>query len=211
MSGLRIGYALTGSFCTFSESFEAMKALAARGHELTPIASFNSYNLSTRFGTAEENRRKMTEICGREIIRTVEAAEPIGPKKMFDILIVAPCTSNTLAKLANGINDTPVTMAVKSHLRNFGPVLIAISTNDALAAAARNIGALQNSRGYFFVPYRQDDVRKKPMSAVADFSLIPEAAELAVQGVQMQPMLRGQGEDEVKIVCGGSGAEISQC
>ena len=211
MSCLRIGYALTGSFCTFSESFEAMKALAARGHELTPIASFNSYNLSTRFGTAEENRRKMTEICGREIIRTVEAAEPIGPKKMFDILIVAPCTSNTLAKLANGINDTPVTMAVKSHLRNFGPVLIAISTNDALAAAARNIGALQNSRGYFFVPYRQDDVRKKPMSAVADFSLIPEAAELAVQGVQMQPMLRGQGEDEVKIVCGGSGAEISQC
>ncbi len=191
MSGLRIGYALTGSFCTFSESFEAMKALAARGHELTPIASFNSYNLSTRFGTAEENRRKMTEICGREIIRTVEAAEPIGPKKMFDILIVAPCTSNTLAKLANGINDTPVTMAVKSHLRNFGPVLIAISTNDALAAAARNIGALQNSRGYFFVPYRQDDVRKKPMSAVADFSLIPEAAELAVQGVQMQPILRG--------------------
>lgn len=191
MSGLRIGYALTGSFCTFSESFEAMKALVARGHELTPIASFNSYNLSTRFGTAEENRRKMTEICGREIIRTVEAAEPIGPKKMFDILIVAPCTSNTLAKLANGINDTPVTMAVKSHLRNFGPVLIAISTNDALAAAARNIGALQNSRGYFFVPYRQDDVRKKPMSAVADFSLIPEAAELAVQGVQMQPMLRG--------------------
>lgn len=191
MSGLRIGYALTGSFCTFSESFEAMKALVARGHELTPIASFNSYNLSTRFGTAEENRRKMTEICGREIIRTVEAAEPIGPKKMFDILIVAPCTSNTLAKLANGINDTPVTMAVKSHLRNFGPVLIAISTNDALAAAARNIGALQNSRGYFFVPYRQDDVRKKPMSAVADFSLIPEAAELAVQGVQMQPILRG--------------------
>lgn len=191
MSGLRIGYALTGSFCTFAESFEAMKALAARGHELTPIASFNSYNLSTRFGTAEENRRKMTEICGREIIRTVEAAEPIGPKKMFDILIVAPCTSNTLAKLANGINDTPVTMAVKSHLRNFGPVLIAISTNDALAAAARNIGALQNSRGYFFVPYRQDDVRKKPMSAIADFSLIPEAAELAVQGVQMQPMLRG--------------------
>lgn len=191
MSGLRIGYALTGSFCTFSESFEAMKALAARGHELTPIASFNSYNLSTRFGTAEENRRKMTEICGREIIRTVEAAEPIGPKKMFDILIVAPCTSNTLAKLANGINDTPVTMAVKSHLRNFGPVLIAISTNDALAAAARNIGALQNFRNYFFLPYRQDDVLKKPMSMVADFGLMKKAAEAALAGEQLQPIVLG--------------------
>ncbi len=193
MDKLRIGYAFTGSFCTFSNSFAAMRELVSLGHELTPIASFNSYNLSTRFGTAEENRRKMTEISGKDIICTIEKAEPIGPKKMFDLLIVAPCTSNTLAKLANGINDTPVTMAVKSHLRNAGPVLIAISTNDALAAAAKNIGALQNSRGYYFVPYRQDDTVKKPMSAVADFTLLPEAALLAARGAQLQPIIRPAG------------------
>lgn len=193
MDKLRIGYAFTGSFCTFSNSFAAMRELVSLGHDLTPIASFNSYNLSTRFGTAEENRRKMTEISGKDIICTIEKAEPIGPKKMFDLLIVAPCTSNTLAKLANGINDTPVTMAVKSHLRNAGPVLIAISTNDALAAAAKNIGALQNSRGYYFVPYRQDDTVKKPMSAVADFTLLPEAALLAARGAQLQPIIRPAG------------------
>lgn len=186
----KIGYALTGSFCTFAESFRAMEKLAALGYEITPIASFNSYNLSTRFGSCEETREKLRSISGREIIHTIEDAEPVGPKKMFDLLIVAPCTSNTLAKLANGINDTPVTMAVKSHLRNMRPVLIAISTNDALAAAARNIGALQNYRNYFFVPYRQDDTVKKPMSAVADFSLLPEAAEAALRGEQLQPIIR---------------------
>ncbi len=187
----KIGYAFTGSFCTFKESFEAMSRLAESGYELTPIASFNAYRLSTRFGTAEENREKMRSVSGREIISTIEDAEPIGPKKMFDLLIVAPCTSNTLAKLANGINDTPVTMAVKSHLRNMRPVLIAISTNDALAAAARNIGTLQNYRNYFFLPYRQDDISKKPMSMVADFGLMQKAVEAAFRGEQLQPIVLG--------------------
>lgn len=191
MDSLKIGYALTGSFCTFAESFNAMERLARLGHELTPITSFNAYNLSTRFGTKEENRERLINICGREIIHTIEEAEPIGPKKMFDLLIVAPCTSNTLAKLANGINDTPVTMAVKSHLRNMRPVLLAISTNDALAAAARNIGMLQNYRNYYFVPYRQDDVSKKPMSMVADFSRMEAAIEEAMKGEQLQPMVLG--------------------
>ena len=187
MSKIKIGYALTGSFCTFEKSFAAMKNLVSLEYDLTPIASFNAYNLSTRFGSCEENREKMREICKKEIIRTVEEAEPIGPKKMFDLLIVAPCTSNTLAKLACGINDTPVTMAVKSHLRNSRPVLIAVSTNDALSAAAKNIGALQNFKGYYFVPYRQDDILKKPMSMVADFGLIPQAAEAALEFTQLQP------------------------
>lgn len=187
----KIGYAFTGSFCTFAESFEAMRGLAEEGCEITPITSFNAFGLSTRFGSAEENREKMRSISGREIISTIEGAEPIGPKKMFDLLIVAPCTSNTLAKLANGINDTPVTMAVKSHLRNMRPVLIAVSTNDALAAAARNIGALQNFRNYFFLPYRQDDVLKKPMSMVADFGLMKKAAEAALAGEQLQPIVLG--------------------
>lgn len=191
MDKLKIGYALTGSFCTFAESFKAMERLIELGHELTPIASFNAYDISTRFGTNEENRRRLIDICGREIIHTIEDAEPIGPKKMFDILTVAPCTSNTLAKLASGVNDTPVTMAVKSHLRNMRPVLIAISTNDALAAAAKNIGMLQNYRGYYFLPYRQDDIIKKPMSMVADFELMPQAVDAAMRGEQLQPIVMG--------------------
>ena len=186
----RIGYALTGSFCTFNESFSTVEKLAALGYELTPITSFNAYNISTRFGTREENRERLKSICGRDIICTIEEAEPIGPKRMFDLLIVAPCTSNTLAKLATGINDTPVTMAVKSHLRNMRPVLLAISTNDALAAAAKKIGMLQNYRNYYFVPYRQDDIEKKPLSMVADFSLLPQAAEAALRGEQLQPIVR---------------------
>ena len=189
MDKLKIGYALTGSFCTFEKSFETAKRLVKLGHELTPIASFNAFELSTRFGTAEENRRRLIDICGREIIHTIEAAEPVGPKKMFDILIVAPCTSNTLAKLSTGVNDTPVTMAVKSHLRNMRPVLIAISTNDALAAAAKNIGTLQNYRNYYFLPYRQDDITAKPMSMVADFDMMEDAVEAAMQGKQLQPVV----------------------
>lgn len=189
MDKVRIGYALTGSFCTFRQSFEAMRRLIISGAEVTPIASFNAYELSTRFGTAEEMREKMRRISGHEIIHTIEEAEPVGPKKMFDVLVVAPCTSNTLAKLASGVNDTPVTMAVKSHLRNRRPVVIAVSTNDALSAAAKNIGLLQNYKNYYFVPYRQDDCELKPASAVADFGLIEKTAELALKGEQIQPIL----------------------
>ena len=134
---MKIGYCLTGSFCTFKKSIEAMQSLADGGHIVTPIMSFNAYNIDTRFGNAKDVREKVASICGREIISTIDSAEPIGPKHMFDVLCVVPCTSNTLAKLANGINDTPVTMAVKSHLRNDKPVVIGVSTNDALGASAK--------------------------------------------------------------------------
>ena len=186
---VRIGYAITGSFCTFSKTFEAMKRLVARDYELTPIMSYNAYELSTRFGTSAQNREMATAITGKAIIHTIRDAEPIVPKRMFDILVVAPCTSNTLAKLACGINDTPVTMAVKSHVRNMRPVVIAVSTNDALAAAAANIGALQAAKNYYFVPYGQDDYLIKPYSMVADFGMMERTVELALSGVQIQPMI----------------------
>lgn len=186
---VRIGYAITGSFCTFSKTFEAMKRFVARDYELTPIMSYNAYELSTRFGTSAQNREMATAITGKAIIHTIRDAEPIGPKRMFDILVVAPCTSNTLAKLACGINDTPVTMAVKSHVRNMRPVVIAVSTNDALAAAAANIGALQAAKNYYFVPYGQDDYLIKPYSMVADFGMMERTVELALSGVQIQPMI----------------------
>lgn len=180
---------MCGSFCTFEKAFAAMERLRLYGAELTPIMSFNSYNISTRFGTAEEMRSRAEGICGRRIIATIEGAEPVGPKRMFDLLIVAPCTGNTLSKLANGITDSPVTMAVKSHLRNGSPVLIAVSTNDALSASAPNIGTLLNRRNYFFVPIRQDNPELKPTSAVADFPLIPQAAVYALDYRQFQPVI----------------------
>ncbi|MCI5752492.1 MAG: dipicolinate synthase subunit B [Oscillospiraceae bacterium] len=189
LRGKRIGFALCGSFCTFEKAFAAMERLRLLGAELTPIMSFNAYSLNTRFGTAEEMRSRAEGICGRRVIATIEGAEPIGPKRMFDLLIAAPCTGNTLAKLANAVTDTPVTMAVKSHLRNGSPVLIAVSTNDALSASAANIGTLLNRRNYFFVPIRQDNPDLKPASAVADFSLIPEAAAYALEYRQLQPVI----------------------
>lgn len=189
LKGRKIGFALCGSFCTFSKAFEQMIKLKAAGAELTPIMSFNASSLDTRFGTAEENVMTAERICGRGVINTIPLAEPVGPKKMFDLLIVAPCTGNTLAKLAAGITDTPVTMAVKSHLRNGSPVLIAVSTNDALSASAKNIGVLMNTRNIYFVPLRQDDFVKKPTSAVADFSKLHEAALSALNGQQLQPVL----------------------
>ena len=160
------------------------------GADVTPVMSFNAANISTRFGTAQENKSKFKSICQKDnIIDTIETAEPIGPQKMFDILLVAPCTANTLAKLALGICDTPVTMAVKSHLRNGRPVVIAVSTNDALAGCAKNIGMLQNYKNYYFVPYSQDNFIGKPNSLVADFSQIPKTLELALSGKQLQPIL----------------------
>lgn len=189
LEGKKIGFAMTGSFCTFDKAFDTARALRESGAEVTPIMSFNAAGISTRFGTASEHRDKIERITGRRLIETIESAEPIGPKKLFDLLIVEPCTANTLAKLAVGIYDTPVTMAVKSHIRNGRPVLIAVSTNDALAACAKNIGALQNSRCYYFVPYRQDNFEKKPNSVVADFSQTIAAAASALEGRQLQPVL----------------------
>lgn len=189
LEGIKIGMAMCGSFCTFSKAFEQMIKLKAAGAELTPIMSYHAATLDTRFGTAEENIMTAENICGRGVINTIPLAEPVGPKKMFDLLIVCPCTGNTMAKLAAGITDTPVTMAVKSHLRNDRPVLIAAATNDALSASAKNIGTLLNIKNIYFVPFKQDDFVKKPRSAVADFSMIPEAAKAALNGRQLQPIL----------------------
>lgn len=189
LSGIKIGFAVCGSFCTFEKAFKQAEELVKMGAEVTPIMSFNANIISTRFGTAEENNKKLREICGKDIISTIEGAEPIGPKKMFDVLTVAPCTGNTLAKLAMSIIDTPVTMAVKSHIRNARPVVIAVSTNDALSGSAKNIGALMNYRNFYFVPIRQDDCLKKPTSIVADFEMLPKAIESALSGKQIQPLI----------------------
>ena len=145
---LKIGFALTGSFCTFSKTLPIIKELVKEGASVIPIMSYNAYELDTKFGKAEDFRNQIKEITGKEIIHTIQGAEPIGPKKMTDIMIIAPTTGNTIAKLTNGITDTPVTMAAKSHLRNENPLIIAVSTNDALSGSAQNIGILLNRRNY---------------------------------------------------------------
>lgn len=189
LEGLRIGYCMTGSFCTFGKSFETLSQLVSTKAWVVPIMSFNAASIDTRFGKAKDNINHLEYITNRKVIKTIEDAEPIGPKDLFDIIVVAPCTANTLAKLSVGITDTPVTMAVKSHLRNNKPVLIAVSTNDALGAAAKNIGMLQNYKNYYFVPYTQDDYVNKPRSIVARFELIPQAIVDAMNGTQTQPIL----------------------
>ena len=154
-----------------------------------PIMSFNAYALDTRFGKAADHIARIEAACGRKIAASLTDAEPIGPKKLLDVLVIEPCTGNTLAKLAHGVADTPVTLAAKSHLRNGRPVVIAVSTNDALAGAAKNIGLLQNCKNVFFIPYRQDDSENKPTSAVADFTRTKEAVNDALQGKQLQPLM----------------------
>lgn len=181
----RIGFAMTGSFCTFSKIFPEIEHLRTLGAELYPILSFNAYNLDTRFFPADEVKARLKNLCGREIWHTLQEVEPIGPKKLLDLLIVAPCTGNTLGKLAAGIIDTPVTMAVKSQLRNSRPVLLAVSTNDGLGASARSIGALMTARDLYFVPYEQDDPAGKPASLVARMELIGHCAAAACAGKQL--------------------------
>lgn len=185
---MNIGFALCGSFCTFEKTFPVMNLLS-REHIVTPIFSDAAYSTDTRFGAAREHIRLAEKLCGTTAIHTIAQAEPIGPKKLFDILLIAPCTGNTLAKLSHGIADTAVTMAAKSHLRNERPVLIAVSTNDALGTAAENIGRLLAKKHFYFVPFRQDDPAEKPRSMVADFSRIPQALEAALGGRQLQPVL----------------------
>lgn len=186
---IRIGVAVCGSFCTFKKVFETVAELKELGADIIPIMSFNAARLSTRFGRAADNLRILEGITGRCVITTIEEAEPIGPKKMTDIMLLPNCTGNTLAKLALSITDSPVTMAVKSHLRGNRPVVVNVATNDALSGAAKNIGALMNLRNYYFVPIRQDDSVNKPTSAVGDFSAIPDTIKAALRGVQMQPLL----------------------
>ena len=185
---MNIGFAICGSFCTFSSVFATMENLA-HTHQLIPIFSHSAYTIDSRFGTAKEHIRRATEICGTAPLCTIAQVEPIGPKQLLDILVIAPCTGNTLAKLAHGIADSPVTMAAKSHLRNGRPVVIAVSTNDALAGAAENIGKLLSRKHCYFVPFGQDDPAEKPTSMVADFEKIPAAMEAALSGKQIQPIL----------------------
>ena len=185
---MRIGFAMCGSFCTFAQVFPIMESLA-KNHTVIPIFSHSSYTIDSRFGTAAEHIQKAQTICSAAPIHTIAQAEPIGPKKMLDILVIAPCTGNTLAKLAHSIADGPVTMAAKSHLRNNRPIVLAISTNDALVGAAENIGRLLARKNYYFVPFGQDDPKNKPTSLVADFERIPETLEAALTGKQLQPIL----------------------
>ena len=185
---MEIGFALCGSFCTYAQVFPVMVALSI-DHHITPIFSFSAASTDSRFGEASAQLEQARKICGRSPLQTIEGTEPIGPKKLLDALIIAPCTGNTLAKLAHSIADTPVTMAAKSHLRNGRPVIIAVSTNDALAGAAENIGKLLARKHYYFVPFRQDDPMNKPTSMVADFTKIPQTLEQAMSGVQIQPII----------------------
>ena len=186
----KIGFAFTGSFCTFQRTIEEIKKLKKISNiDIFTIMIFNTYNLDTKFGNAKDFINQLEELTNNKVIHTIQDAEPIGPKKMFDILIVAPCSGNTIAKLANDIINTPVTMAVKSHLRNNRPVVIAISTNNGLSGAAENIGKLLNRKNYYFVPFRQDNPITKPHSIVFDPTYIQKTLEFALDNEQIQPIL----------------------
>lgn len=189
MKELRLGFAMSGSFCTYDKVIAELSRLRDIYSDITPIMSEGSAVTDTRFGEAREFVGRIEEICGKKVLTTIKEAEPIGPKRLLDALVVEPCTGNTIAKIANGITDTCVTMAVKAHLRNERPVIIAVSTNDGLAGNAANIGRLLNARNIYFVPFGQDDAIKKPRSLVADFGLTADAVEAALEGRQLQPLL----------------------
>ena len=189
MSMIHTGACMTGSFCTFKKAFDAWRSLKNNGFDLIPIMSEASFSTDTRFYPAAASGKIFSEITGREIIHTIREAEPIGPKNLTDITIVMPCTGNTLSKIANGVVDTPVAMAVKSTLRNNKPILIAVSSNDALGIGAKNLGALLSRKNIYFVPFGQDDPEMKPASLVSKFDLVTEAALAALGGKQLQPIL----------------------
>lgn len=189
MQKLKLGYAFCGSFCTINKSLSVLKELANTDMDITPIMSQITYSTDTRFAKSSEFNAEVEKICGKPIIHTISAAEPIGPKNLLDIIVVAPCTGNTLSKIALGITDTPVTMAVKAHLRNQKPVVLGIATNDALGATAKNIGILHNTQNIYFVPYGQDDAINKSTSLVCDFTKIPQTIENALNAKQIQPVI----------------------
>lgn len=184
-----IGFALCGSFCTLSQAMESM-ALLREQYEILPIMSQNTYETDTRFGRAEDFIQQAAKISGREVLHTIVQAEPIGPKGLVDALVVAPCTGNTLSKIANGITDTSVTMAVKSSLRIGIPVLLCVASNDAMGGSGQNLMKLLNTKNVFLVPVHQDDAVKKPLSLVSDFSLLPQCVEAALEKRQVQPVYR---------------------
>ena len=189
MEDKTVGFAVCGSFCTHARAMEALEQVKARFSRVVPIVSEAAAGTDTRFGTAHDLMREMERICDRRVISNLREAEPIGPKKLLDLLIICPCTGNTLGKLAAGVTDSSVTMAAKAHLRNERPVLIAPSTNDGLAASAASIGALLPRKYIYFVPFGQDDFEHKPTSLVADFSQVADAAQAALKGRQLQPLL----------------------
>lgn len=185
---MNIGFALCGSFCTYTKVFPVMEMLALH-HNVIPIFSAVSASTDSRFGKGADFVRQAEKITGNTPLLTLEEVEPIGPRRLLDVLVIAPCTGNTLAKLSHAVADGPVTMAAKSHLRNGRPVVVAVSTNDGLAGAAENIGRLLGRKHYFFVPFGQDAPEEKPTSLVADFTQIPTVLESAIQGKQIQPLL----------------------
>ena len=185
----RLGLALCGSYCTYEKLFQAAEKLTET-YDLIPIMSENAAETDTRFGTATEHIKRLMLLSGHKVVTTIAEAEPLGPARPMDALLIAPCTGNTLAKLSHGITDTAVTMAAKAHLRNGRPVIIALSTNDGLSGSAENIARLLNRKHFYFVPFRQDDPAKKPRSLQADFSLLEETVRAALQGRQLQPILK---------------------
>ena len=187
---IRVGFAMCGSFCTFERCLNALRQLRQQYDDVQPILSETAYGTDTRFALASDVIAQMEQICGKRPWHSIPQVEPIGPKKLLDVLVVAPCTGNTLAKLAAGVTDSSVTMAVKAHLRNERPVVLAVSTNDGLSASAKNIGELMSRRNMFFVPFGQDDPYHKPRSLVAHMELLPETIAAALQDRQLQPMLR---------------------
>ena len=190
LSGVRLGFALCGSFCNAARALSAAESCAAAGAELLPVVSEHFASIPTRFGVPDDFLVPLRTLGGGRLIRSITEAEPIGPKNLTDAMVVCPCTGNLLAKLSAGITDGTVPMAVKSHLRGGKPVILCIATNDGLAASARNLGDLLNRRHYYFVPFGQDDPAGKPASLVADFSLVPETVAAALHGEQLQPLLR---------------------
>lgn len=189
ISEKKIGVAITGSFCTIQDVIIELERMVFQGADLTPIISNNVATINSRFGRAEDIKRRIELITGKECIDSIAEAEPIGPKKLLDLLLIAPCTGNTLAKVANGITDTPVTMASKAHLRNKKPIVIALATNDGLSGSAKNIGLLLNTKNIYFVPFGQDDSENKPTSLISRFGLIVPTIEMALEGKQIEPVL----------------------
>ena len=184
----RLGVALCGSYCTYEQVFRELEKLREK-YDLIPIMSDTAAGTDTRFGTAAEHIRHLMDLTGKPVVTTIAEAEPLGPKEPMDALVIAPCTGNTLSKLAHGVTDSAVTMAAKAHLRNGRPLVLAFSTNDGLSGSAENIARLLNRKHVYFVPFRQDDPAKKPNSLQADFALIAQTVEAALRGEQLQPIL----------------------
>lgn len=185
----KIGFGITGSFCTFGRVKNELEKMAEAGADITPVFSFNTQITNTRFADAGKFVNEIEKICGKAGMKTIAQAEPVGPKALFDVMVIAPCTGNTLAKLCAGITDSPVLMAAKAHLRNERPLVISVSTNDALGINFKNIGYLMNMKNVYFVPFGQDDPVKKPKSMIGDMSKIPDAVEAALEGRQLHPVI----------------------